>query len=59
MGRWPSPKKRVATALNEAYAAGYIGRSILGTDFSVDVVLTQGAGAYIVGEDGADREPRG
>ena len=46
-------QERVATALNEAYAAGYIGRNILGTDFSVDVVLTWGAGAYIVGEETA------
>ena len=33
-------QERVAAALNEAYAAGYIGRNILGTDFSVDIVLT-------------------
>jgi NADH-quinone oxidoreductase subunit F len=44
-------QERIATALNEAYAAGYVGRNILGTDFSVDVVLTWGAGAYIVGEE--------
>src|SRR5437667_24229 len=42
---------RIANALNEAYAAGYVGKNILGTDFSVDVVLTWGAGAYIVGEE--------
>ena len=29
------------------------GRNILGTDFSVDIVLTWGAGAYIVGEETA------
>ena len=46
-------QERVAAALNEAYAAGYIGRNILGTDFSVDVVLTWGAGAYVVGEETA------
>src|SRR3954454_9084442 len=44
-------QERIAAALNEAYAAGYIGKNILGTDFSVDVVLTWGAGAYIVGEE--------
>ena len=44
---------RVATALNEAYAAGYIGKNILGTDFSVDIVLHWGAGAYVVGEETA------
>ena len=46
-------QERVAQALNEAYAAGYVGRNILGTDFSVDVVLHWGAGAYIVGEETA------
>ena len=30
-----------------------IGKNILGTDFSVDVVLVWGAGAYIVGEETA------
>ena len=45
--------ERVATALDEAYAAGFIGTNILGTDFSVDVVLHWGAGAYVVGEETA------
>ena len=39
--------------MNEAYAAGFVGKNILGTDFSVDVVLTWGAGAYVVGEETA------
>src|SRR5438874_93080 len=42
---------RYTAELNEAYAAVYVGKNILGTDFSVDVVLTWGAGAYIVGEE--------
>ncbi len=46
-------QERLAAALNEAYAAGYVGRDICGSDFSVDVVLTWGAGAYIVGEETA------
>ena len=45
--------ERVATALDEAYAAGYIGKHILGTDFGVDIVLHWGAGAYVVGEETA------
>jgi NADH-quinone oxidoreductase subunit F len=52
-GEMALAQERIATALNEAYAAGFIGRNILGTDFSVDVVLTWGAGAYIVGEETA------
>ena len=48
-----SPTSGWPTALNEAYAAGYIGKNILGTDFSVDIVLHWGAGAYVVGEETA------
>jgi NADH-quinone oxidoreductase subunit F len=49
-GEMPDAHERVATALNEAYAAGYVGTNILGTNFSVDIVLHWGAGAYVVGE---------
>jgi NADH-quinone oxidoreductase subunit F len=52
-GEMPLAQERIAQALNEAYAKGYVGRNILDTDFSVDVVLTWGAGAYIVGEETA------
>ena len=52
-GEMPLAHERIAAALDEAYAAGYVGRNILGTDFSVDVVLHWGAGAYIVGEETA------
>ena len=52
-GEMALAQERIAVALNEAYAAGYIGKNILGTDFSVDVVLHWGAGAYIVGEETA------
>ena len=38
-------------AIDEAYAAGYLGRNILGTPFSLDVYLHRGAGAYICGEE--------
>jgi len=52
-GEMPDAHERVATALNEAYAAGYVGTNILGTNFSVDIVLHWGAGAYVVGEETA------
>ncbi|HVX18318.1 MAG TPA: NADH-quinone oxidoreductase subunit NuoF [Acidimicrobiales bacterium] len=45
--------ERLGEALNEAYAAGYVGKNILGTDFSIDIALHWGAGAYIVGEETA------
>ena len=52
-GEMPDAHERVGTALNEAYAAGYVGKNILGTNFSVDIVLHWGAGAYVVGEETA------
>ncbi len=52
-GEMALAQERLAAALNEAYEAGYVGRGILGTDFSLDIVLHWGAGAYIVGEETA------
>jgi NADH-quinone oxidoreductase subunit F len=52
-GEMALAQERIAAALNDAYAAGYVGKNILGTDFSVDIVLHWGAGAYIVGEETA------
>ena len=52
-GEMAHAQERVAAALNEAYEAGYVGKNICGTDFSVDIVLHWGAGAYIVGEETA------
>ena len=50
-GEMALAQERIALALNEAYAGGYVGKNILGTDFSVDIILHWGAGAYIVGEE--------
>jgi NADH-quinone oxidoreductase subunit F len=52
-GEMALAQERVAQALNDAYEAGYVGRDILGSGFSVDIVLHWGAGAYIVGEETA------
>jgi NADH-quinone oxidoreductase subunit F len=52
-GEMALAQERIAQALNDAYAAGYIGKNILGSDFSLDIVLHWGAGAYIVGEETA------
>ena len=38
-------------AIDEAYAAGLLGKNILGKDFSLDVFIHRGAGAYICGEE--------
>jgi len=52
-GEMALAQERLAAALNEAYAQGYAGKNILGTPWSMDVVLHWGAGAYIVGEETA------
>jgi NADH-quinone oxidoreductase subunit F len=37
--------------LEQLYAKGYVGKNIMGTDFSTDLVIHKGAGAYICGEE--------
>jgi len=38
-------------AVDDAYEKGYLGENILGTDVSIDMEITYGAGAYICGEE--------
>lgn len=45
--------ERFQEALDEAYAAGYLGRNILGSAFSFDLHAAHGYGAYICGEETA------
>ncbi len=45
--------RQVEKAVQEAYAAGLIGKNILGSNFSVDIIVHHGAGAYICGEESA------
>ncbi len=52
-GEMAHAQERIAQALNEAYEAGYVGKFIMGSNFSCDVILHWGAGAYIVGEETA------
>ncbi len=40
-------------AIAEAYANGWLGKNILGTDYSLDLYVHPGAGAYICGEETA------
>lgn len=40
-------------AIEEAYKAGWLGKNILGTDYSLDLYVQVGAGAYICGEETA------
>lgn len=43
----------IEKALQDAYAKGYVGQKILGSDFSTEVLVHKGAGAYICGEESA------
>src|SRR3979409_1514072 len=45
--------RRGRNAVDEAYAAGYLGRNILGSGFDLDIVVHAGAGAYEAGEETA------
>jgi NADH-quinone oxidoreductase subunit F len=49
-GEFDLPYRRLAGAVEEAYAAGLLGERILGTDFSCDIVIYRGAGSYVCGE---------
>jgi len=40
-------------AIDQAYDKGFLGQNILGSDFSLDIYLHLGAGAYICGEETA------
>jgi len=50
-GEYEAQAQILDAALEEAGAAGYLGERILGSDFSLDLVLHRGAGAYICGEE--------
>ena len=45
--------ERFEEALKEAYAAGYLGKKILGSEFNFDLYDHHGYGAYICGEETA------
>ena len=45
--------ERLTQAVNDAYAHGALGRNIFGSDWSLDLVIHPGAGAYICGEETA------
>ncbi len=52
-GEVPQAIRRVATAVREAEEAGLLGDNILGSGFSLRIVVHSGAGAYICGEETA------
>ena len=50
-GEFAESIKRMGEALAEARQEGYLGGNILGKDFSFDIEIHQGAGAYVCGEE--------
>jgi NADH-quinone oxidoreductase subunit F len=49
-GEFDLPYRRITAALDEAYAAGYYGKPLFGTDFTCDLIVYRGAGSYVCGE---------
>jgi len=47
---YPLALKRLRKAINDARERGLLGENILGTDFSFDIKIHQGAGAFVCGE---------
>ncbi len=52
-GEYTTQVKVLQAAIDEAYAAGYLGEKVAGQDYRVDVTVHRGAGAYICGEETA------
>ena len=50
-GEYPLALKRILKAIDDAKEYGLIGESILGTEFSFDLSVNRGAGAFICGEE--------
>jgi NADH-quinone oxidoreductase subunit F len=50
-GEYAFPARVLEKALQEAYGRGYLGSRVMESDFSFDVYLHRGAGAYICGEE--------
>ncbi len=44
-------RKRMQAAIDECRTAGYLGRNILGSPFSLDIHIHRGAAAYVCGEE--------
>jgi NADH:ubiquinone oxidoreductase subunit F (NADH-binding)/(2Fe-2S) ferredoxin/ferredoxin len=50
---YPIAVKRLSIAIGQAREAGLLGKNIFGTDFSFDIELRLGAGAFVCGEETA------
>lgn len=52
-GEYVLAQQRLARAIEQAHALGFLGKGIFGSDFDFDIHIHAGAGAYICGEETA------
>jgi NADH-quinone oxidoreductase subunit F len=52
-GEFATAARTLEYAIQQAYAAGFLGKNILGTGYHLDMYVHRGAGAYICGEETA------
>lgn len=52
-GEYVNERIALERAVNEAYAAGFLGKNACGSGYDFDVNVHWGAGAYICGEETA------
>ena len=50
---YPLAISRVTKAIEQARERGFLGEHIMGTDFSFDIIIKEGAGAFVCGEETA------
>jgi NADH-quinone oxidoreductase subunit F len=53
---YPLAVKRIRKAIEDARANNFLGKNIFGTDFSFDIFVMEGAGAFVCGEASAMTE---
>jgi NADH-quinone oxidoreductase subunit F len=52
-GEYPTAEGRLAHAISQARAHGFLGDNVMGEGFAFDIEIRRGAGAYIAGEETA------
>lgn len=52
-GEFAAGARRLEKAIADATARGMLGKNVFGTDVTIDIVVSRGAGAYICGEETA------
>ncbi|NDG84952.1 MAG: NADH oxidoreductase (quinone) subunit F [Proteobacteria bacterium] len=50
-GEYTREAELLNAAIAEAYAKGFLGKNVMGSNFSIDITVHRGAGAYICGEE--------